>query len=296
MGALFGIVANDAAVGGTIGTFDAIDTRNGDIRLREGTTGVVGLAVCAARTAQTTGDAQLYRIRFNSSDMSVIEEDFALGTTHGGGIATQSQGYAVPAEWISLDLPAGPGNVVNLSFSQMGIESADSVEVEASVAHLADTKLSRGRPPPAWLDAAMQGRPLPAQGSRSSNGGSTADARTSLTSTNLPSRFQQIVGGRYLQAQDAVAANGEASVAFVELTSTMGEIVPNEWPTNGIQAPLAGTLVGMGQMVFQPPLPQRILKEAKTETLEPFVDVLTAIAAANAFGYAVTLRKGVGFP
>jgi hypothetical protein len=282
---MYCIVANDATVGATIGTFDAINTRNADIRLREGATSVVGLVFSGVANTQTTATAVMARLRVNSTDAAISNEDFAVGETHGGGIATQSMAWFSPAEWIAVDWPAMGGNVFNLSFSQMGIEPADQWSVQAGIAHVAGVM-----PPAKWFDAAMVGGTLPHQGSRSSDGGSTTDARTSLGSTTIPARFTQMVSGRWLQAQDAVPANGEESTAFVEVTSTIGDFSPQEYPTNSIGAALAGTLVGGGVWGFQPSLPFYITKTPVTETVEPFVDILTAITAANAFGYSLGLR------
>lgn len=59
---------------------------------------------------------------------------------------------------------------------------------------------------------------------------------------------------------------------------------------SGIGAALAGTLVGGGQAVFQPAMPFYMVKDKNDRTIEPFVDVLTAVSAANAFGWGVGLR------
>ena len=286
-----GIIANDAAVGGTIGTFDPIDTRNGDIRLRSKTTAVVGVAVAAARTAQTTGDAQLYRLRITSADLGLAagSADFLLGMSSGGGTATNSGALFHAAEWEALDVPASGGNVVNAFLSQSGVESADSVEIEVALAHMTEIE----PPPQTWFDRASVGGVLPKQGGISSNGGSTADARTSLTSQVIPAKFPYIVSQRNVQAQDPVPVAGEASLAFFEYTSTIGDWEPQEWPATAIGASL-GTATGAGVHGNQPQLPFWFKKENQTETVEPFVDVLTAIGAANAFAWGLGLRTEVG--
>lgn len=282
---VYSIVANDIAVGTTIGTFDAINTRNADIRLKEGTTGVVGLSFAGVPAAQTTATAVMGRLRFDSTDMGITGEDFAVGATHGGGIATQSSAWGVPAEWIPVDWPALGGNVINLSFSQMGIEPADSWAVQAGVSHMAGAS-----PPANWFIASMSGGIMPLQGSRSSNGGSTTTARTSMTSTTIPARFSQLVSFRGLNAFDPVPASGEADIAFWEITSTIGDFDPQEYPSSAAGPALAGTLVGPGVDVFQKPLPIYITKGNQTETVEPFVTGLDTLAAANAYGYSVGLR------
>lgn len=282
---VYSIVANDASVGTTIGSFDAIDTRNADIRLRSGTSRVVGMMFAGVPAAQTTATAVMGRLRVDSSDLGVSAEDFAVGATHGGGIATQSSAWGAPAEWIPLDWEAGGGDVVNLSFSQMGIEPGDNWTVQAAIAHL-----SGEAPPAAWFTASMCGGIMPLQGSRSSNGGNTTTARASLTATTISSKFSQIVSFRGLSAQDAVPASAESDSSFAEITSTIGDFEPQEYPMPAVGPALAGTLVGPGVDVFQSPLPFFMTKKRQTETVEPFVTGLDTLSAANAYGYSVGVR------
>lgn len=288
---LYSLIANDAAVGATIGTFDPINTRNGDLQLTTGADSIAGLTFVGAATAQTTGTAVMGRLRVTGRGAGIVNEDFAVGETHGGGIATQSSAWATPAEWIPVDWKKPENNVssgliMNLSFSQMGIEPADSWEVQAGVAHFAGNEPSD----PNWGIAALSGGNLALQGSASSDGGSTADARTTLTSTTIPGRFTKMVNWRGLQAQDAVAPSAEAAVAFVDIQSTIGDLTPQEWPVSAIGASLAGTLVGGGQALWQPSMPFYMEKDGNDRTIEPFADVLTTLNAANAFGFGVGLR------
>ena len=286
---LFSLIANDAAVGATIGTFDPINTRNGNLQLTTGADSIAGLTFVGAPTAQTTATAVMGRLRVTARGAGIVDEDFAVGETHGGGIATQSSAWASPAEWIPVDWSEGvtPGLIVNLSFSQMGIEPADSWEIQAGVAHFAN-----GNPQDAdrWGNAALGGHHLALQGSASSDGGSTTTARTSLTSVTIPGRFTKLVSWRGLQAQDAVAASGESSLAFGDIVSTIGDLTPQEWPFSGIGAALAGTLVGGGQAIWQPSMPFYMEKDGNDRTIEPFATILTTIAAANAFGFGIGLR------
>ncbi len=287
---LFSLIANDPTVGATIGTFDPINSRNGNLQLTTGSDAIVGLTFVGAATAQTTGTAVMGRLRVTGRGAGIVNEDFAVGETHGGGVATQSMAWATPAEWIPVDwLPpennVSSGLIINLSFSQMGIEPADTWEVQAGVAHLANS-----RPPDPWAIASLSGGHLALQGSASSDGGSTADARTSLTSATIPGRFTKMVSWRGLQAQDALAPSAEAALAFVDIQSTIGDLTPQEWPMSGIGASLAGTLVGGGQHIFQPAMPFYMEKDGNDRTVEPFADVLTALNAANAFGWGIGLR------
>lgn len=285
---VYSIVANDAAVGVTIDTFDAINTRNGDIRLKEGTTGVVALSVTATPAAQTTATGMGGRLRFDSTDMGISAEDFATGQTHGGGVATNSMAWGIPVQWIPVDWNAGGGNVVNLSWSSMGIEPADNFAVQAAVHHLAGTS-----PPSEWFMASMSGGTMPLHGSRSSGGGNTTTARTSLTSTTIPARFDSLVSVMPMTIQDPAVATTDFDSSFLEITSTIGDFDPQEYPMPGIGAGL-GTIVGGGPDIFQRSLPMFITKGNQTETVEPFVTGLDTLGAANAYGYSIGLRGRVG--
>ena len=285
---VYSIVANDASVGTTIGSFDAIDTRNGDIRLRDGTTHAVGISYNAVRAAQTAATAMMARLRLTSADLEIAAgaADFVLASASGGGIATTSMGFAVPARWIALDLPAGPGNVVNLSLSQMGIEPADNYAIEAGFAHLAGDS-----PPAKWFDYAAAGAVMPHQGSVSSNGASTTIARTSLLAATVPSRYTKLVSGTWAHISDAALTTAEPQTAFVEVTSTIGDFEPQEYPTSGI-SPGLGTAASIGVWVEQDPLPFYFKKGANsTQTVTPFVTGLFTTTGADAFGYGIGLRK-----
>ena len=281
------IIANDASVGTTIGTFDAIDTRNANVRLRDGTTNVVGISYCAIRAAQTTGTGMMARLRMTSADLGIAAgaADFVLAQASGAGIATNSGGWGVPARWIAVDFPAAQGNILNYFLSQMGIEPADNYSIEVGTAHVAGQQ-----PPAAWYAASMASAVLPHQGSVSSNGSSTTTARTSLVAATIPSRYSQLVSVTPIQMADAAQTGAEPSVAFIEIESTIGNFEPQEWPTSGISAGL-GTIVGLGVFVEQPPLPFYFVKgQTSTQTVEPFVTGLATVTGANAYGYGIGLR------
>ena len=285
------IVANDADIGTTIGTFDAVDTRNGNLRLTAGATLIHALAANVARTARTTGTAAMLRLRLTSGDLNIAAPtaDYLLGDSSGGDTATNSGAAFTPVEWIPVDFPARGGAVCNFFGSQSGIEPADSFEVEAGLVFgipgLKD-------PPPSWWTGSSLGKaagPFPL--ALSSNGGSTADASTSLTAATVPSWADVLTAFRAVQAQDPVPAAAEAGVAFIDFASTgstVGGFAPQEYPTPGISASL-GTATGAGPAGHQPPLPFWFPLDPTVsgQQIEPFVDVLTALGAANAFGWGL---------
>ena len=284
---VFSIVANDTTVGTTIGTFDPIDTRNGNVSLTQGTVAVCGIACAAARVAQTTGTAMLARLRMSSPGLQVAAGSFdvALGYSTGGGIATQSGGFMSPVEFLPVDLPAHSNDVVNYFLSQMGIEPADNWAIQVGTLH-ADAK-----PPAWWYQYAGSGGIAPFHGAVSSNGGSTTTARTSLTSVTIPGYLHTCVGYRAIQAADAVQTTAEAEVSFTDLSTTIKGITPQEYPTDSVNAALAGTLVGLGLFDWTPILPQYWKKGDGTETVEPFVTGALTTTGADAYGYGFLLRR-----
>ena len=280
---VYSIIANDASVGTTIGSFDAIDTRNGDIRLRDGTSRVVGISYCAVRAAQTAGTAMMARLRMTSADLGLAAgvADFALKSVSGAGIATTSMGFSVPAHWIPIDKAAGQGNIVNFSLSQMGIEPADNYAIQVGLSHLAGDS-----PPPPWFVASMSGGTLP-HFAVSSNGSSTTTARTSLVAATIPSTFSQLVSGTFLHTPDAALATTEVHSSFIELTSTIGDFETQEYPTSGT-SPGLGTAAAIGVWVEQDPLPLYFKKgRGSTQTVTPFVTGLVAVTGADAYGYDI---------
>ncbi len=282
---IYSIVANDESVGTTVGSFDAIDTRNGDIRLTEGTSRVVALSVVATPAAQTTATGMGGRLRFTSSDVgNVGNEDFATGQTHGGGVGSNSMAWGIPVQWIPVEWEAHGGDVVNMSWSSIGIEPADNFAVQVAVHHL-----SGPDPPSDWFVASMNGGTMPLQGSRSSNGGNTTTARVSLTATTIPGSFTQIVSVMPMTIQDPAVATTDFDSSFMEMESTIGDWDPQEIPMPGIGAGL-GTIVGGGPDIFQRSLPMYIPKANVNETITPFVTGLDTLGAANSYGYSIGLR------
>ena len=284
---IYSIVANDTTVGTTIGTFDPINTRNGDVALTQGTTNICGIATAAARVAQTTATAMLARLRMSSPGAQVAAGSFdvALGYSTGGGIATQSGGFSSPVEFIPVDLPAHSNDVVNYFLSQAGIEPADNWAIQVATLH------ANARPPAWWWNFAGSGGYAPIAGAVSSNGGSTTTARTSLTSTTVPGYLKTCVGYRAVQSVDAVQTTAEAEVSFTDLSTTIAGITPQEYPTDSVNAALAGTLVGLGLFDWTPVLPNYWQKGNGTETLEPFVTGALTVTGANAYFYGFMFRR-----
>ncbi len=288
---VYSTVANDIAVGTTIGTFDAINTRNGDIRLKEGTTRIVGLSVVATPAAQTTATGMGGRLRYSSSDTeNPGNEDFATGQTHGGGVGSNSMAWGIPVQWIPIEWSAGGGDVVNLFWSSQGIEPADSFAVQAAVHHLSPGA-EGSQPTPDWFTASMSQGVLPFQGSRSADGGSTTTARVSLGTVTLPSPFRTLVSIMPMTIQDPAVATTDFDSSFMDMVSSIGDYTPQEFPMPGIGAGL-GTIVGGGPDIFQRSLPMWMPKAAQNETVEPFVTGLDTLGAANAYAYSIGLRFG----
>src|SRR3990167_9421887 len=195
MASLFQRISTDASVGTTIGTFDAINTRNADNRLDEEAGVIVGLPFAGAPADQTTATGTAGRLRYENAGAGIAagEADFLVGSSHGAVIGTQSQGWWLPAEFIPYEpVVAVPlGNTVgNLSFSQVGIEPADNWSVVAGVMH--------GAGIPSGWDWNVAGALRP-NGSASSNGaGGSAPPGTGLTSTTILSKYRKLISWRPL--------------------------------------------------------------------------------------------------
>jgi hypothetical protein len=288
--------STSTSVGTTIGSFDAISTRNGDNTLPDGCAGVYGLTFAGARIATTAAEAQMWRLRVTASALGYTNEDFLVGHFNGAGIATNDMGTLNLAEFIPIQAEGQfSQSTVNFYLSQVGIESTDNVS--CVVGPVSFTPKTGPAPPSEWFLARMAwpGR-LPAQGSASSNGaslGTTANSDTSLVSTKVRAEFGAISSVRLIQAQDAVGTAGEEAVAWGRLdgaATTISGVGPQEWPFNAI-GPALGTGVGgpVSGHVF--PMPVWVTKGRQDVTVDVNANVLTAITAANAFGYGLELRR-----
>ena len=284
-------ISTDASVGTTIGTFDAIDTRNGNNILQHDAKVVAGLYFSGVAADQTSATAVAGRLRFTNAGASVAagEADFAVGETHGSGIATQSTGWWTPAEFIPYEVPPGPiGNTTcNLLFSQLGIEPGDNWSVVAGVLH--------GAGFPALWDWAVAGG-LRFHGSASSNGaGVSATTATSLTSTTILSKYRRLYGWRPIAQADPLGTTTEETVGFAALdtaATTISGMTPMELPMPSIGPNLLGTLVGGGVFGWQKILPMYAeVPGSNDRVLDPTLNLTTAVTAANAFGYSVGLRR-----
>lgn len=285
MANVFSRMSTDATVGTTIGTFDAINTRNADNVMHEQSQLVLGLYFGGVAADQTTATAVMGRLRARSAGGNIAAgtADFAVGESHGAGIATQSTNWWTPCEFIPWRVAGNLKNVTfNLDFSQMGIEPADNWSVCAGIANSASK--------PQFWAAQVAGSYEP-DGSVGSNGaGVSATTATSLTATTIVSKFRRLVSWRPLQQQDPLGTTTEEAVGFVNLdaaTTTISGLAPLELPMPSVGANLLGTLVGGGAFGYQWALPMYAEKEGADKTLDVVLTLSTAITAANAFGYSV---------
>lgn len=288
--------STSTSVGTTIGTFDAISTRNGTNTLPDGCTAVYGLTFAGGRIATTAAEAQMARLRMTASGLGASNEDFLVGHFNGAGVATNDTATNNIAEFIPVQYEGQfSQSGVNFYLSQVGLETTDNISCVAGPVSF--TPKTGGGPPAEWYVARMAwpGR-LPAQGSASSNGtslGTTANSDTSLGTTTVRADFGAISALRLIQAQDAVGTAGEESIAWGRLdgaATTISGVGPQEWPFNAIGAPF-GTPVGAPVNGHVFPLPCWVVKGRQDATVDVNVNVLTAITAANAFGYGLELRK-----
>jgi len=291
MANLFQRISTDASVGTTIGTFDAINTRNADNRLDENAKVIVGLSFAGAPADQTTATATAGRLRYENAGAGIAagEADFMVGSSHGAGIATQSMGWWLPAEFIPYEpvVSGSLGNTVgNLSFSQVGIEPADNWSVVAGVLHGASV-------PPAW-DWNVAGALRP-NGSASSNGaGVSATTATSLTSTTILSKYRKLISWRPSTVADPLQTTTEECVGFsaLDTATTTFAMAPNEHVMPALGAALLGTLVGAGIDGYQPALPMYVeVPGNSNQTLDVVLNLTTAVTAAMAFGYSIGVRR-----
>jgi hypothetical protein len=287
---LYQRISADASVGTTIGTFDAIDTRLANNQLINAAKVLLGLSFAGAPADQTTGTACAGRLRYVNAGASIAqsEADFLVGASHGAGVATQSQGWWIPAEFIPYEVQGNIGNTTgNFSFSQVGIEPADNWSVVAGALHGAAI-------PPLWDWNVVGG--LRPHGSASSNGaGVAAVTPTSLGSTTILAKYRRLIGWRPVTQADPLQTTTEECVGFSQLqggASTIDNLDPQEHVMPSLGPALLGTLVGGGLDGFQPSLPMYVEVEGTADrVLDVTLILTTAVTAAMAFGYSVAVRR-----
>lgn len=262
-------ISTSTSAGATLGTFDALSTRNTNNQLPAGCTGIYGLTYVASRIAVTAALSKQTRLRVTHPASGLNNDDFLVGHLDGAGIGTNNQVAEIAiAEFIPIQREGAFGlSSVNFFVSDSGQAATDANSVCASpVSFTPQSNLGgAGTPPKEWFDGRVSwpGWALPPQGGVSSNGaitGTAANANTDMLSAIIRAEYNTIVGFRLTMAPKVVGTAGEEAVAWgaqdTALSST-SNTSPQEWPYNAV-LPTLGTPVGTSVAGHVFPMPAYI--------------------------------------
>src|SRR5438309_4364686 len=211
------------SVGATIGTFDPVNTRNGNNLLPSGCTGIYGMTYVGSRVAFTAALSKQTRVRITHPASGFNNDDFLVGALTGAGIATNDQAADIAiAEFIPLQREGQlGGSSVNFFVSDAGQAATDASSVACGpVSYTAQSNLGgAGSPPKEWFDGRVSwpGHALPYQGSVGGAGaltGTAANAGTDLGNSIIRAEYNVICGFRLSMAPKVVGTAGEEAVAW----------------------------------------------------------------------------------
>lgn len=283
-------VSADATVGTTIGTFDAIDTRNASNILPDKAHSVVGFIFAGGNIGNTAATTFCGILRAKIEAIG-WESDMQVGFSAGGGVATNSPGYFVPAEFLPVDLlglPNLPGSTVKFYFAQAGIEPGDNWSVVASPASIVG-----GMPPSEWMIMRAFGTIAP-HINKASIGGTVTTGGTGVSAGTItkPAGYTRLSGLRLLAIADAAQTAAEEVVGYGDLaagSNTVSGLSPLEVPMTALSACLGTTVAGVGGV--QPWLPLWSETAMQEQTLDAICTLTTTITAADATAFGIGLRR-----
>ena len=290
------------SVGATIGTFDPVNTRNGNNLLPSGCTGIYGMTYVGSRVAFTAALSKQTRLRITHPASGFNNDDFLVGALTGAGIATNDQAADIAiAEFIPLQREGNlGGSSVNFFVSDAGQAATDASSVCAGpVSYTAQSNLGgSGSPPKEWFDGRVSwpGHALPYQGSVGGAGaitGTAANAGTDLGNAIVRAEYNVICGFRLSMAPKVVGTAGEEAVAWgaqdTALSST-SNTSPQEWPFNAV-LPTLGTPVGSPVAGHVYPMPAYIALPANDVTVDFTHNFNVAVTTGLSATWGAFLRK-----
>lgn len=284
-------VSTDASVGTTIGTFDAVDTRNASNVLPDRAQSIVGFMFAGGNVGNTAATAFCGILRAKIEAIG-WESDMQVGFSGGGGVATNSPGYFVPAEFMPVDLlnmPNLAGSTVKFYFAQAGIEPGDNWSVVASPCSIVGSL-----PPTEWLIVRACNSALPPHISKSSIGGTVTTGGTAVSAGSItkPAGYNRISSIRLLMIADAAQTAAEEAVGYGDLaagSNTVSGLSPLEIPMSALSACLGTTVDGVGG--FQPWLPLWSETAIGEQTLDAMCVLTTTLTAADATAFGLGFRR-----
>lgn len=263
-------------VAGTFGT--AVDVElNADARR------VIGVQLVGVDATYTTVEGSSGILRINSSDFGLSNQDFSVGPVLGSGPGTNSSGQASQVETVPLDLEAGGNETISLSIAPAGPSTVAKV-YEAAVIYA-----DEGGAPQDWRNK-FPGV-VPFGGGQVVRGTQSAVASTNIGNVQIPSWAKEIVAMKAVIVKSGALTTLEETIANLDLRSTIKGTDPQDWPfATAFGAPL-GTPVGTGQYLDRVPYtPIYIPMKGRNETLQPFINLRTALTAAAQVAFAVAYR------
>ena len=279
-------IATDASVGTGTG-FDDINTVGDPTILNDDASRYYGFMLSAAPTDVTSAEAASCRVRLTSTSLELVGEVWTYGAAMGAPIAPNDQGPHFPVELFLLDIKASGEERLTSALASNLPDPTGGWSAVIGHLHADKTPIPKEHWP-FWA----AGKAPPHQGGDAAHSTQATVTRTTMGAVTIEKKFTQVVGIRTLAVKDAVGGSQEEFVGYAEVTSAISGIDPAHYPLPSI-GPIIGTPVGAPiQHVPNPWMPWYIKREGQGDrTIEPFVILSTAVAAADAISYSLAFAN-----
>lgn len=257
-------------------------TEVGVVTLRPGSGGtesgrIIGLWDNGTANANAAAEAYQYQVNFDLGELGLKEYLISGACSVGEGVATQSGGFAGPAQLTPCNIPWQGNEAIRITAGHTGPAPTAGLNIQAGLFYYENPA-----PPREWMKL-ITGMPCmyPGSGGDHEANAAVTAAVTAITDLQVPSFARHICGFKATAAQDAAPRTAEDLVMSIHFTSTFPDFTPQEYPFLWKYPNLAGTLVGKGISLPTVAWPAWINTSGVSGQVTPTVNLATLVTDAH---------------
>ena len=249
-------------------------TAVGTVTLRPGPGVILGVITNGTANANTAAEAYIpqYSVDFSQCGVGTYTITGMGGV--GEGIATQSGGFGLPAQFHPCNIPFKGNEQIDITAGHHAPAPTAGLNAQAAIFYSQPP-----HPPREWFDA-FPGLMGAIGADTEANGAVTTDA-TAITDLEIPALARHVTGFGCTIAQDAAPRTAEDNVMGIEFTSTFPDFTPQQYPFVSKYPNLAGTLVGKGIQLPRVVWPAWIPTQGVSGQITPTTQAVTAVTDAH---------------
>tara|TARA_Y100000310_G_C20671697_1_gene810659 strand:+ start:373 stop:1203 length:831 start_codon:yes stop_codon:yes gene_type:complete len=243
----------------------------------------VALICIGADATATAAEGQAGMLRINCSSLGLVDQVIPIGPYQTSGPATNHSGYPCEASIIPVDWALNGKEKFKVDIAPRGLSTVAKLYEVAML--WSDNK---GQPKD-WKEKFPN--VLPMTGGDMVGAKQITTTRTALNTIEIPDWAKEIIAVQALIMKVGAITAAEEAIGYVDFTSTLSGIAPQEYPVSFAQGATLGTPVGGGQFALNPPwIPTHIPLTGKTETIRPFINLRTAVTTDCDVSFAIKWR------